>query len=269
MRSKLPSLAACGAVLLVAGCGALVGVEPIAYRDPSDPSDADVDDGATRPDGSRSTDASSDVDVASVDGDVVPRPELDCTGATFCDSFERTAILGPWDTSDVKLDATLSPSKARARSGAASLFTTLSASEGSSAYLVERLPNLSRFRLSFSVFSASVPGRSLSVGAVLRTSTKSLPFGLLFSSPARYVLVIGDTREIATFEAGRWVDLAFTFDLSSQRVTVTYDGKRFGESYSAALDPADLTLLVGAEATSLSGLPSSVFVDDVRVDAEP
>ncbi len=262
MRCLLPSF-----LVALAGCGAIVGIQPLDYRpdpDSSAPTDPPPPTAPTQP------------DVVTVAPDALST--FDCDGATFCDSFERSQPKGEWDSAFVEPGSVLECTGARARTGRSSLRSLLGDSNLSKAFVSKAFPAPRHLRWAFSFVFDAIPARSAEVGALkFESGGDALGFSARFGEGQLAVFFEDPILRglvLRPIPIGKWIDVLLVIDLRSspQRFSLTIDGVRHHVDtaipVSVPLAPVAVTVTAGAT-QSAAGPPIAFDIDDVRVDIEP
>ncbi len=268
-RTRETRFVASAGVLLgaaLSGCGMIVGIEAIAYRDPpvgvAAPPDATVEAGAPLESGDASR-------------------GFDCSGATFCDSFERNDPRGEWSGVEVSGGAELACVVDRARSGSSSLRSTLRELEGSAAYVEAVVGPAKRLRFAFSFFVGPLPERAVRLGTVgfspaaVRSVEERLVPRLIGGNVVFDLVSFEDgslsSARLASlpFAPGRWTDVDVWFDLtqSTPQISLAVDRVVVDVASPRPLEGASVRITAGA-ASDETGPAVYIDTDDVRVDLE-
>lgn len=273
--SRARTAAALVLALAPLACVALVGVQPITYADP-EASDA-------RPDAVTSDGPETDAEPAEVRADVRDGDAGDpCSGATFCDSFERGNPKGAWDQV-VVLSGVLSCSTVRARAGASSLRSSLPASLGSFAYMTKLFGPARRVRFAFSFFVGAATTRTVNLtalgfqgeaGQAENISTRLVAGRLVFSLIGSDGVGAPTSSDLDSvpLTPGTWVDVVVSVDLSAspQQLSLTVNGapRLVGVAFPRSVAAEITGISAGAYAGDGNAEAIDVDTDVVRVDLE-
>ncbi len=228
-------------------------------------------------------DAGADSAADALSGDAA----VGCVGATLCDDFERTELLGPWSTLTIDRGGIAQIGSTQAHSGQKSLSIFLPAGTAAGAYFVSRpQPVASRSKLHYSMFVPAPPdratmnvmsitftyagGRSVDIYLSLKGMTSLVAFLTTESmngTPDAYDSLAG-----ATLVTNRWVDVELDLQhtVTPSVATLTYDGKVVADALPLprAL-PAGVPVLTAGINYGSTGSAVTVYFDDVRLDVTP
>jgi hypothetical protein len=232
--------------------------------------------------GGTSNDARESRD-GGADSDLNADPADFCFGATFCDTFERSAVKGPWDSVVEVGGATLGMIKPGAPNAGSALRANVSNAAGARAAVIKKLPIGKRFELTYSLL-LHAPARQSDLmaltfeldGAARRQSLFMVTKGTEVQL-AEQLLIDGvssafDVLTEFSLPIDRWTKVKVVIELepTPQRVTLTVDDKNVVERQPLhhAYSPSD-PVLEGAVSYAQEGAAYALDFDDVRVDVTP
>jgi hypothetical protein len=228
------------------------------------PADAAVGDGNRKP---------ADLpDVAPDGGALEP-----CSGNTFCDGFERSALLGAWDQ-EVGTVGTISLSSDGPRSGSSFLRILVPSSGGAGKNLQVKLGMSKAERLSYSARVDSSPPRGINIGS-LAYEYDARRVGVFFvldngmaklveeESPGSFYV----EHASRNLPIGRWFDISIAVDHTTtpQTVKAVLDGETVFEGALARSYPPGRPIVIAGIDYASSGPQLTLDVDDVRVELTP
>ncbi|MFO0739161.1 MAG: hypothetical protein U0270_24905 [Labilithrix sp.] len=199
---------------------------------------------------------------------------LDCSGATFCDGFERDAFQGAWPDFSLTKASKLSIARDRARSGSSSLRCALTASEAVAAMLIMDLAAAKAIELRYAFWVDSAVRQTNMWGlAFIDGSTQRTLFLKIADGKATYAdeLIVGGVvkseseSDAVDVPLGRWVEVAVFLDVAARLGRAELDGKVLVDAYSVGDLPTDAAKLFGGVSYAAAGPAYDIYVDDVRL----
>lgn len=201
-----------------------------------------------------------------------------CTGASFCDDFERVAVLGAWDQIVVGAAGTLALT-AHAKEGKSALRSTMTAQANSSAGLLKKLGQAKALHLTYSMFLSDSPVRDIHLVPIeldYAEEAGQRRMGLfLFLNAGTVAFVeqefVGITQTFfrsttpVAAVLNQWVDVDIQLDLSSTPATivVSYGGNELQSGALARQYPPAAPAIVMGSSYSTMGTATSIDFDNV------
>ncbi len=212
---------------------------------------------------------------ALTDGASDAKATVPCPLNAFCDSFERTTILGPWDSTAANLGATLHIDATTSSDGSSSLRVDLPTSTASSTeatLLKEFSPSANKITVSYAIRLGAAPEREVHVAALYaKTPTRYVFLNIASSGALAVVAQDATSPDYFAYPAGSlgfgaWHDVrieltAPTASPSSVKLFVD-EALRVDRAIDVAMSSASYTLAFGVTYAK-AGPATSVGLDAV------
>lgn len=224
------------------------------------------------------SDATGGDGAASSSSGTLPDGGLDCSGATFCDGFERDAFQGAWPDYSLMKASKLSITRDRARTGSSSLRYALTASDSVAAMLLMDLVPAKAIELRYAFWVDSAVRQTNMWGlSFIDGSSQRTVFLKITDGKATYAdeLIVGgmvkslSESDPMAIPLGRWVEVAVSLDVATRTGRVEFDGKVLVDAYSVGELPTDAAKLFGGVSYAAAGPAYDIYVDDVRLTVTP
>lgn len=276
-RGKTVALAACACALAwLAGCYLTTDLDGYSGEL------AEAEAGTPVEGGARDAGDAGNVGDAS-DGSVVDAADsgFDCRPGDFCDDFERTALVGPWDTNETGNGGMMFLTT-NAYRGSGALRTTMTTQNGAYAALVTSRPKASAISLSFRLFVD--PSFDRNVGIMpIQVFNPGNRFNQVFVNVFERHVSIAEQEIVDAAQTyfdetnnvplrfGVWVPVTLEVDFrpTAPRLKATYDGQVLGdEALARSWAPSPFNLRGGLNFAA-AGTAGQFDIDDVVLRTIP